>query len=145
MKIQLSTLALATTILLTAATTQARPADDITLYIPSETLKLKYKPGAATATLQSTTLLTYYSASSEPSKAKAEGIISYYISTDGTLSIDDRFVTSKSIKLKDQKEKRIKVKFPILTEEAGKQIIAITDSPQDLNGSTYSSQYIPFL
>ena len=123
----------------------ARPINDISLYIPTETFVLKQKSGSSEISLKFQTLATYYSDYIEPSKLKAEGTISYYLSNDSTFSVDDLFLGGKAIVLKDQKEKKLKAKFIITTSDLGRYIIAVTSSSQDFNGDTKWARQIPYI
>ena len=120
--------------------------NDVGAEIAGEFTKYKAKKGAAQ--VQVTAIATYFTPFMDAKlikKAKASGTLSFYVSKDKKLSPDDRFVTSKKLKLKAYIPRFIKVKGTLTAEDKGNYLLCVTESPQDeYMANNVMGSWIPF-
>ncbi len=131
-----------------AASASAQFPNDVGSEIASDFTSYKASKNGAVK-VQFTSIATYFTPSvTDPKqilKSKASGTIRFFVSSNKTLSDDDRLLSSKNLKLKAFRPKFIKAKANLTAEDKGRYLLSVVDSPQDqYAANNVDSSWIPF-
>lgn len=103
--------------------------DDVGISFPSEFVS--FKPTSAGAKMSMQSWLIYFRQVPDL-KAKAEGVVTIYLSNDSIPDSGDTLIAVKSAKVKTTWPKVLKHKFNLTQADKGKYIVGVlSDCPQD--------------